>query len=139
MFFFFFFSSRRRHTRSLRDWSSDVCSSDLRAHWLAGIEQVEILLLRAVRRDQRREDRARHEDRDEEGAEDRARVADEPVPGLTPQSGGSLDLNLSCFELGDRNQLYRMRGLMIAYEMSTSRFTRTNTIARKRMPPCKTG
>src|SRR5204862_3024111 len=27
--FVFFFSSRRRHTRSLRDWSSDVCSSDL--------------------------------------------------------------------------------------------------------------
>src|SRR5438874_13761423 len=27
--FLFFFSSRRRHTRSLRDWSSDVCSSDL--------------------------------------------------------------------------------------------------------------
>src|SRR5260221_13900566 len=26
---FFFFSSRRRHTRSLCDWSSDVCSSDL--------------------------------------------------------------------------------------------------------------
>src|SRR5947207_13966718 len=36
--FFFFFSSRRRHTRSLCDWSSDVCSSDLpgrarAAHW----------------------------------------------------------------------------------------------------------
>src|SRR6266496_333702 len=29
--FFFFVSSRRRHTRSLRDWSSDVCSSDLEA------------------------------------------------------------------------------------------------------------
>src|SRR6266704_5844740 len=29
---FFFFSSRRRHTRAKRDWSSDVCSSDLR--WL---------------------------------------------------------------------------------------------------------
>src|SRR6266704_7184887 len=29
MVFFFFFSSRRRHTRSKRDWSSDVCSSDL--------------------------------------------------------------------------------------------------------------
>src|SRR6266849_7882031 len=28
-FLFFFFSSRRRHTRSTRDWSSDVCSSDL--------------------------------------------------------------------------------------------------------------
>src|SRR5699024_11394226 len=27
--FYFFFSSRRRHTRSKRDWSSDVCSSDL--------------------------------------------------------------------------------------------------------------
>src|SRR5438046_6161064 len=26
---FFFFSSRRRHTRLVRDWSSDVCSSDL--------------------------------------------------------------------------------------------------------------
>src|SRR5256885_6032906 len=30
MFFFFFFSSRRRHTRLQGDWSSDVCSSDLR-------------------------------------------------------------------------------------------------------------
>src|SRR2546422_1713276 len=29
MFSFFFFSSRRRHTRCSRDWSSDVCSSDL--------------------------------------------------------------------------------------------------------------
>src|SRR5206468_2204653 len=29
IFRFFFFSSRRRHTRSDRDWSSDVCSSDL--------------------------------------------------------------------------------------------------------------
>src|SRR3712207_7494409 len=28
---FFFFSSRRRHTRYWRDWSSDVCSSDLLA------------------------------------------------------------------------------------------------------------
>src|SRR2546421_1653332 len=37
MFFFFFFSSRRRHTRSDRDWSSDVCSSDLEAaHVLGG-------------------------------------------------------------------------------------------------------
>src|SRR5690606_39801447 len=30
--FFFFFSSRRRHTRFSRDWSSDVCSSDLKKH-----------------------------------------------------------------------------------------------------------
>src|SRR3712207_9172405 len=30
-YYFFFFSSRRRHTRYWRDWSSDVCSSDLAA------------------------------------------------------------------------------------------------------------
>src|SRR3989304_3783793 len=29
----FFFSSRRRHTRCSRDWSSDVCSSDLWSRW----------------------------------------------------------------------------------------------------------
>src|ERR671913_244841 len=34
-FFFFFFSSRRRHTRYWRDWSSDVCSSDLRVEPVA--------------------------------------------------------------------------------------------------------
>src|SRR5699024_3888277 len=30
------FSSRRRHTSSKRDWSSDVCSSDLAAHVISG-------------------------------------------------------------------------------------------------------
>src|SRR5271165_7224850 len=30
IFVLFFFSSRRRHTRFSRDWSSDVCSSDLK-------------------------------------------------------------------------------------------------------------
>src|SRR5690625_5656421 len=33
MLFVFFFSSRRRHTRWPRDWSSDVCSSDLGKSW----------------------------------------------------------------------------------------------------------
>src|SRR5206468_7580790 len=33
-FLCFFFSSRRRHTRSDRDWSSDVCSSDLYADFV---------------------------------------------------------------------------------------------------------
>src|SRR5882757_8885822 len=41
MFFFFFFSSRRRHTRYWRDWSSDVCSSDLRLVFV-GITTQEI-------------------------------------------------------------------------------------------------
>src|SRR5699024_11947253 len=38
---FFFFSSRRRHTRSKRDWSSDVCSSDLHLSGDAGIRAAE--------------------------------------------------------------------------------------------------
>src|SRR5207247_7587853 len=35
-----FFSSRRRHTRSTRDWSSDVCSSDLRLAQALSIPRV---------------------------------------------------------------------------------------------------
>src|SRR6266536_6455525 len=38
----FCFSSRRRHTRSTRDWSSDVCSSDL------GVDQARVLLVAAA-------------------------------------------------------------------------------------------
>src|SRR5690606_39688493 len=37
----FFFSSRRRHTRFSRDWSSDVCSSDLVASFAYSITTVE--------------------------------------------------------------------------------------------------
>src|SRR3712207_8354814 len=48
----FFFSSRRRHTRYWRDWSSDVCSSDLAVH--AALEprpgRLELLGIRAVAR-----------------------------------------------------------------------------------------
>src|SRR5215211_8944967 len=36
----FFFASRRRHTRSLCDWSSDVCSSDLAAELVAAVESL---------------------------------------------------------------------------------------------------
>src|SRR2546422_7486933 len=50
---FFFFSSRRRHTRCSRDWSSDVCSSDLAAgprsvrcgsvrNWVEAVEILEV-------------------------------------------------------------------------------------------------
>src|SRR3989440_8511327 len=38
LFLLFFFSSRRRHTRSDRDWSSDVCSSDLYEHFARSLE-----------------------------------------------------------------------------------------------------
>src|SRR3712207_2979604 len=49
--YIFFFSSRRRHTRYWRDWSSDVCSSDLnrrsvveQLEWLAGEQLIARLL-----------------------------------------------------------------------------------------------
>src|SRR6266496_987469 len=42
--FLFFFSSRRRHTRSLRDWSSDVCSSDLGVPHRARLQSAHILI-----------------------------------------------------------------------------------------------
>src|SRR5690606_39876270 len=49
---FFFFSSRRRHTRFSRDWSSDVCSSDLAAfkgHFQSSfLNQVILNLCQAV-------------------------------------------------------------------------------------------
>src|SRR5207247_5237102 len=38
--FLFFFSSRRRHTRSTRDWSLDVCSSDLLPHVSSEFERM---------------------------------------------------------------------------------------------------
>src|SRR5690606_39798742 len=39
-YFLFFFSSRRRHTRFSRDWSSDVCSSDLSANTTPATEPL---------------------------------------------------------------------------------------------------
>src|SRR2546421_7048848 len=49
-FVFFFFSSRRRHTRSDRDWSSDVCSSDLLPLRLSRRQRSLLLLLVLLRR-----------------------------------------------------------------------------------------
>src|SRR5690625_6522984 len=42
MIVYFFFSSRRRHTRWPRDWSSDVCSSDLAGWWIGDVRLVVI-------------------------------------------------------------------------------------------------
>src|SRR5439155_5476834 len=47
-FFVFFFSSRRRHTRWPRDWSSDVCSSDLVAAKTVCIYSPEAKLLGTI-------------------------------------------------------------------------------------------
>src|SRR5258707_7395451 len=58
----FFFSSRRRHTRYWRDWSSDVCSSDLTIAVAVGMAEgpeaalaiVECLTCEPVRSEERR-------------------------------------------------------------------------------------
>src|SRR5256884_1059158 len=59
---FFFFSSRRRHTRCSRDWSSDVCSSDLLLLGILREEKCfgsEILMERGLRLSTLREELAR--------------------------------------------------------------------------------
>src|SRR5206468_10109685 len=48
--YYFFFSSRRRHTRSDRDWSSDVCSSDLCVHELLCLRPARWPSARSARR-----------------------------------------------------------------------------------------
>src|SRR5207245_5654437 len=53
---FFFFSSRRRHTRCYRDWSSDVCSSDL----FRRLTRLDAGLRGTEPRDRDHERRARH-------------------------------------------------------------------------------
>src|SRR5207302_4761461 len=90
LYFCFFFSSRRRHTRFSRDWSSDVCSSDLAAdfgadHHVAPAEQelrvFVVFIALAIGGEQRVDDqlaRKAHEGRSEErrvGKECRSRWA----------------------------------------------------------------
>src|SRR5690625_7887614 len=43
LIFVFFFSSRRRHTRWPRDWSSDVCSSDLEVLKISFFVKIEVM------------------------------------------------------------------------------------------------
>src|SRR5690554_7013903 len=47
--FFFFFSGRRRHTRCGRDWSSDVCSSDLHDFAPGDTLQVNVKVVEGTR------------------------------------------------------------------------------------------
>src|SRR5499427_205465 len=82
---FFFFSSRRRHTRSLCDWSSDVCSSVL-APALAELREPDALdeVLKALGKAVRGDDGSAPE-----GAETAAETAapaagDAPAPPVAP-------------------------------------------------------
>src|SRR2546430_7896091 len=80
LLFFFFFSSRRRHTRFDCDWSSDVCSSDLKlaGHWRDLPQSVrgEVLRIavdarpelfdRTLKEVQSETERGKHQERSEE-------------------------------------------------------------------------
>src|SRR5207245_7735140 len=50
LFFYFVFSSRRRHTRCYRDWSSDVCSSDLPSPAMTRVQSGAFSWAKASRR-----------------------------------------------------------------------------------------
>ena len=54
-----------------------------------------------MRRDERREDRGDDQHCDEDHADDRARVADHAAPGLAPEPGRRLELDLVGFDFGD--------------------------------------
>src|SRR3712207_7649375 len=84
----FFFSSRRRHTRYWRDWSSDVCSSDL---------QAALDLEHAL---ERRVDRA---ERDQVPGSDRVALAD-PVGAIL----GLLEPRRGPVELEERSEERRV-------------------------------
>src|SRR5699024_11589138 len=85
----FFFSSRRRHTRSKRDWSSDVWSSDL-SGGAAGDPRTERGPSRGRQRDRRRvARRARRQQRTRRiGAEERKSVAEGKSGGGGGQERG---------------------------------------------------
>src|SRR3989449_4156066 len=121
MFFFFFFSSRRRHTRCSRDWSSDVCSSDLAARALR-LQPVEVTVVEVERRVLRGdrghaiELRLRQLEPPRPDVEERVLPDDGPHPetellrGLDPVGGGRRRGVLGVDELGGgRDPLLELR------------------------------
>ena len=64
-------------------------------------ERREILLEGVVRREQRGEDRDEGEDPDQPHADEGAGVATQPAPGVAPEAGRGLELDLPRFDLGD--------------------------------------
>src|SRR5699024_5834424 len=95
-FSIFFFSSRRRHTRSKRDWSSDVCSSDLNRG--RSVRRCRPLTVRPWRPCWRRSPHSRREtDMTDTGKQALAALIDSDrgvytTGGFTPREGPGLDL-----------------------------------------------
>src|SRR5215204_2358017 len=113
---FFFFSSRRRHTRSLCDWSSDVCSSDLRVRLvLAGMLALVVLASGAALAALDGRDRAREE----------ARTAEAQRLGAAAASEESLD----------RSLLLARQGVAL----NDTPVTRDNLLAALRRSPAAVG
>src|SRR5439155_21829951 len=103
------------------------------------VEGQDVLVARMVGTEQRREDGGHDEGADEEEPDESGRVPPQPRPGVDPEPAcRRLERELLRFELDDAHDSL-MRGLMIAYEMSTIRLTKTKTIATKRIPPWRTG
>src|SRR5215470_9244938 len=69
----FFFSSRRRHTSCYRDWSSDVCSSDLAAGLIDAIVELHAARVLRVRHVLRRRRKHRRSEERRVGKECRSR------------------------------------------------------------------
>src|SRR5690606_41009146 len=94
--FCFFFSSRRRHTRFSRDWSSDVCSSDLRAGCrsttLRGLERC----LEPFEPALQQRPRAAEVEAHEAGPAERGAVGETEAVRLEPEIGRA-----SCRERGE--------------------------------------
>src|SRR6266508_2055131 len=89
----FFFSSRRRHTRWPRDWSSDVCSSDLRV--IAIADKAQQRLCRRFRKLA-----AEHKPAPKSAVANRTRVGRFPVGG--PPTGADVGKLARCTRLEDR-------------------------------------
>src|SRR5947207_15678912 len=95
--YLFFFSSRRRHTRSLCDWSSDVCSSDLgnlapslSEIGVPGVSSLEIpgsILCEEIRRHPRRRKKRRRSEERRVGKERRCVVSMDQIEKLIASVG----------------------------------------------------
>src|SRR5215203_584089 len=98
--FFFFFSSRRRHTIYWRDWSSDVCSSDLSFSTFRHDERnVEVVLARVERNSKRKFGEAHWENKASRPVAAREETKHELERGLkNPEAGRLLSRAEAAYE-----------------------------------------